>query len=170
MLPDRLDASTAPTAPFTPTPQHEALAGLAGRWTGETSTYFDPDAAPEASRTEATIEPILGGRWLRIDYQGTAMGKPHAGVMWLGFHGDPQVFEAAWIDSFHTGTAMMMSVGAPRADGLISVLGSYAAGPERWGWRTTLRRDAADQLVLESFNISPAGQEDRAVLTRLRRA
>jgi hypothetical protein len=169
MTTERLDATTAPTAPFTPTPQHAWLTELAGRWIGETQTWFDPESAPETSPTGATIEALLGGRWIRIDYQGTAMERPHAGVLLLGFHRDPQLFEAAWIDSFHTGTAIMMSVGAPRSDGLVSVLGSYAAGSERWGWRTTLRRDA-DELVLESFNVTPTGQELRAVLTRLRRA
>lgn len=167
---ERLDATSAPTAPFTLTSEHQALAELAGRWSGETHTTFDPAAPPEVCTTAATIDVLLGGRWIRIDYQGTAMGKPHAGLLLLGFHRDAQTFEATWIDSFHTGTAMMLSVGAPRADGVVDVLGSYAAGPERWGWRTTLTRTAPDELVLESINISPAGQEFPAVLTRLRRA
>lgn len=168
MTTERLDATSAPTAPFEPTPQHQALADIAGRWRGDTELYLDPSAAPELSHTEATIEALLGGRWIRIDYRGTAMARPHAGVLLLGFHRDANAFEAAWIDSFHTGTAMMMSVGEPRADDAVSVLGSYAAGDQRWGWRTTLRRTPSE-LVIESFNITPEGQEHPAIVTRLRR-
>lgn len=54
-------------------------------------------------------------------------------------------------------------------DGLVSVLGSYAAGEERWGWRTVLRLVDADHLVIQAFNISPQGREDRAVETELTR-
>jgi len=165
-----LDATTAPTAPFTPTPQHQALAGLAGRWSGDTHTIYGPGTPEEDCSTTATIEALLGGRWIRIDYQGTAMGQPHAGVLTLGFHNDIQTYEAALIDSFHTGTMMLISVGKPRADGVVDVLGSYGPAAEPWGWRTTLRRVGEDELVLESFNIMPGGQEFPAVLTRLRRA
>lgn len=163
------DPTTAATAPFEPTPQHQLLASFAGRWTGETQLYLDPTAPPEVSRTDATIEPVLGGRWVRIDHCGTAMSRPHAGVLTLGFHKDAQEFEASLIDSFHTGTAMMLSVGALRADGVVDVLGSYAAGAERWGWRTMLRLEG-DELVIEARNISPAGEEYPAITTRLRRA
>lgn len=165
-----LDAASAPTAPFQPTAHHDALRELVGRWTGETQLYLDPSAPPETSRTDATIDALLGGRWVRVDYQGTAMGKPHAGVLTLGYHRDAGSFEAAWIDSFHTGTAIMTSVGEPPGDGSISVLGSYDGGGERWGWRTTLRRIGADELVIEAHNVTPAGEAQPAVTTRLRRA
>lgn len=157
------------TAPFQGGPNHELLLGLTGRWAGPTRTWFDPSGAPFESTTEATIDSIFGGRWLRIDYQGTVPGNPHAGQMILGFHNDAGVFELAWLDSFHTGTSLMLSTGTPRTDGAISVLGSYPAGPERWGWRTVIRKTGPDQIVIEAYNISPAGQQDRAIETLLTR-
>lgn len=157
------------TAPFDPAPQHTALSRLAGTWSGPTRLWLDPSGPPDESETAATVEVILGGRFVRVAYTGVAMGKPHAGELVLGFHKDAGEHEASWIDSFHTGTAIMMSVGRPRADGTIDVLGSYAAGPERWGWRT-LVHDAGDELVIESKNIAPSGEEYPAVETRLRRA
>ena len=33
---------------------------------------------------------------------------------------------------------MMLSVGGPREDGVISVTGIHEAGGERWGWRTEI--------------------------------
>jgi hypothetical protein len=150
-------------------PEHDALTAWAGQWTGTTRTWFDADGEPEETATTANITSILGGRWICIDYQGVAMGKPHAGHMIVGFHRDASEHEVAWVDSFHTGTAMMMSVGKPRADTEVRVLGSYAAGPERWGWRTTMHVQG-DELVIEATNITPAGDETPAVETRLRRS
>jgi hypothetical protein len=166
----RNDATNAQTTPFgAAAPQHELLAGMAGNWRGTTRTWLDPNAAPEETPTEATAEMLLGGRFLRIDYRGTVAGKPHAGQMIVGFHNDAQSFELLQIDSFHTGSMMMLSTGPVGPGGAVSVLGSYPAGNERWGWRTVLRRDA-EELVIEAFNIAPDGQEFPAIETRLRRA
>ena len=96
------------------------------------------------------------------------MGKPHAGEMLLAFEKDTQRYSLAWIDSFHTGTALMLSTGGPVSGGIISVLGSYAAGEARWGWRTVLRADA-NAFVIEAFNIAPDGKEDPATKTSLER-
>lgn len=163
---DHVDATNAPTKSFDPTAEHRVLLAMAGTYEGPTETWFDPDKDPERSTTHATVEVLLGGRFIRIDYRGTAMGAPHAGQMILGFHRDAALYELAWIDSFHTGTATMLSTGAPSGE-VVSVLGGYTAGSERWGWRTTLRRDGT-ALVIEAFNITPAGDESRAVRSVLR--
>ncbi|WP_373046896.1 DUF1579 family protein [Vulgatibacter sp.] len=165
---ERIDATQSETAPFQPSAAHEALAAMVGQWRGPTKTWLDPSAPPDESITEATVEPLLGCRWIRIDYRGRVLGKLHAGQMIVGFHKDAQEHEIAWLDSFHTGTAMMFSIGKASGDGSVSVLGSYAAGPERWGWRTGLRMDDG-RLVLEAWNITPDGQEFPAIETRLAR-
>lgn len=164
-----MGANPSAAAPFQGGPYHELLLGLTGRWSGPTRTWFDPAAPAFESTTAATIEALLGGRWVRIGYEGAVPGKPHAGQMILGFHNDAGEFEMAWLDSFHTGTSMMLCTGKPGTDGTLSVLGSYAAGPERWGWRTVIRKTGPDQIVIEAFNISPAGEEDRAIETVLNR-
>jgi hypothetical protein len=157
------------TAPFDAAPAHRALTALVGGWSGTTRTWLNPVAPPDEHPTRATISSLLDGRWIRIDYHGVVMKTPHAGEMIIGFHKDAAEYEMLWIDSFHTGSAMMMSVGGTGPDGEIRVLGSYAAGRERWGWRTVITV-GADELVIDAFNISPAGHEDPAIHTRLRRA
>lgn len=166
---ERIDLTTAATTPFEPAAAHEALKRMIGRWSGPTRTWLDPTAPPDVSTTEASVDAILGGRWLRLAYQGSVLGKPHGGEMLIGFHQDAQVFEVAWVDSFHTGTAIMLSTGATREDGAMAMLGSYGAGEERWGWRTVLRLSEKGELVMEAFNISPDGQEYPAIETRLAR-
>lgn len=172
------NATNAPTAAFDSGAEHRLLNRWVGSWEGPTRTWFDPSGAPEESRTRASVETLLGGRFVRWDYHSTAMGQPHAGQLIVGFDVQEKQFTVAWVDSFHMSANMMVSTGAAREDGRVSVLGSYAAGvcddqgvtrPQRWGWRTVIHQPDADTLVLESFNISPEGHEDRAVETRLTR-
>ncbi|MBX3185861.1 MAG: DUF1579 domain-containing protein [Labilithrix sp.] len=157
------------TTPFEPKPPHQKLTALAGTWAGTTLTWLDPSAPPSESRVDASVETLLGGRWIRIAYASTVMEKPHAGEMTVGFHNDAKAHEMTWIDSFHTGTSIMLSTGAPRDDGAVSVLGSYAAGPQRWGWRTVIHQPSSGELVIEAFNIAPSGEEFPAVTTKLTR-
>jgi hypothetical protein len=49
------------------------------------------------------------------------------------------------------------------------VLGSYAAGDQRWGWRTVIHPHP-ERFVIEAFNIAPDGQEHPALKTQLTRA
>jgi hypothetical protein len=142
------------------------LLSLAGRYTGRTRVWLDPSAPPDESDSELVVQPILGGRWLRLEEQGSMQGRSRAGEMLLGFHRDAKQWEMTWVDTFHTGTSVMISTGAPRADGVIAVTGSYAAGSERWGWRTEL--DARDGLTLRAINITPSGEESPAIETRWR--
>lgn len=138
-----------------------------GKWRGTTSTWFDPLKPPEESPTDARVELLLGGRFVRLTYASSVMGARHAGEMTLGYADEH--FTIAWIDSFHTGSAITPLVGEPRKDA-ISCLGSYAAGTETWGWRIAVSITDKGALLVEEWNLSPAGQEDRAIEMRLARA
>jgi hypothetical protein len=164
------DLAHAPTSPFEPTDAHAVLQRCVGSWRGTTRLWLDPDAAPEETLTELRAQLILGGRWLRLEYVGTAFGKPHAGEMLLGFHADAGEYELAWVDSSHTGSAIMLSTGRLSSLPVVDVVGSYRAGTERWGWRTKLHCPSPGELALDAFNISPQGKEDRAIETRLTRS
>ncbi len=144
-------------------PEHAAFQKLVGRYLGHTKLWLDPSAPPEASVSELRVEALLGGRFLRFEEQGSATGKPRAGERTLGYHRDAGRYELSWIDSFHTGSALMRFTGAPREDGVIAVTGSYAAGPETWGWRIEIH--AGKELMVREINISPAGEETPAVET-----
>jgi Protein of unknown function (DUF1579) len=160
-----LNLATAETAPFSATDGHRDLHALVGEWEGTTRTWLDPSARPDEGHTTARIEAVLGGRFVRLEYRGTVIGKPHAGEMLLGCDTDGRL-AAAWIDSFHMATGIMMSTGERRADGAVSVLGSYDAGGQQWGWRTVLRADGGG-LAIDTTNIAPDGVEHPATESRL---
>jgi hypothetical protein len=163
-----LDLATADTTPFSAGDGHRALHALVGTWHGTTRTWLDPSAPPDQGQTALRAEAILGGRFVRLEYRGTVIGKPHAGEMLLGHEPQASRFVAAWVDSFHMSTGIMISTGEPRPDGAIAVMGKYAAGDEEWAWRTVISLEGGD-LVIASFNVTPDGKEHPAVESRLSR-
>src|SRR5688572_23649073 len=164
---DAIDLARSETAPFELTGAHALLGRFAGEYSGPADLWLDPDAPPERTRMDLCAEPVLGGRWLRITYRGVSFGKPHSGEMLLGFHLDAGEFELAWIDSAHTGSAIIVSRGKPEASDAVDVLGSYRGGDQVWGWQTRLTRPTPSELLLEAFNIPPGQAPQRALSWRL---
>ncbi|MDQ3366627.1 MAG: DUF1579 domain-containing protein [Myxococcota bacterium] len=164
-----MSSADAATAPFTAGPEHEHLRRFVGRWTGTVALWLDPSAPPEETTATAQVDALLGGRFVRVEYAGVAMGTPNAGQYLLAYERDEHRYTAAWIDSFHTGTAMMISTAPGLVEDELSVLGSYVAGDQRWGWRTSFRA-TADALVIATFNITPDGAAARAFEMRFTRA
>ena len=74
------------------------------------------------------------------------------------------MWQAAWVDTFHTSSTGIMLSEGPYSEGSpsVCVLGSYAAPPgPPWGWRTSFA-PAGDRLLIRHFNVSPAGEDGLA--------
>ena len=148
---------------------HHRLGQMAGEWEGTTKTWFEPDKLADESPWRGTIRLVAGGRFVMHEYEGSMQGKPLSGVAIYGYHLDPDRFEMAWVDSFHTGTSIMFFKGKNEGRGY-DVLGSYEApsGPP-WGWRMEIQQPEADRLIITHYNIPPDSQEAKAVETVYRR-
>jgi hypothetical protein len=149
---------------------HSRLQAMAGSWTGTTKTWFEPETVADESPMTGTIRPVLGGRFLMHEYQGSLSGKPFEGIAIYGFDLGNNAFQSAWVDSFHMSTGIMFSQGGEVGNGF-SVLGSYGGEgiPTPWGWRTVLELVSPDELIITAYNISPEGQEDKATETVYKR-
>lgn len=149
---------------------HKELSALTGAWKGITKTWFEPDVLADESEMEATFRPVLGGRFQMFEYKGQMQGKPFEGIAFYGYDIPNETLQCAWIDSFHMGTGIMLSMGAKQEKG-ISVLGSYGGPdiPAPWGWRTETILTEDDTLVITAYNISPEGEESKATETIFRR-
>ncbi len=150
--------------------RHHALGQLVGSWHGTTRVWFEPDKVADEAPIRGTIRAVLGGRFVQHEYETTFMGEPQHGLALYGWHIERKCHEAAWIDSAHTGTQLMFCEGS-KEDLRLAVLGHYGGHDDGapWGWRTEIVLDGDDRLVITAFNISPQGDESRAVETVLTR-
>lgn len=162
----------APTKSYTPDQAHARLARLAGDWRGVARTWLEPGKPPQEARWEGRIAPVLDGRFVRFTYGSELQGTPFAGELLVAFESGEGLWRMTWVDSFHTGTAILVSVGegGPAAQP-VSVRGSYFAAPghPHWGWRTELHDADAAQLVVRMFNVEPSGEESLGVELVLKR-
>ena len=142
---------------------HHFLKSLAGNYKGHTRVWFEPGVIGEEAPCEGSLRSILGGRFLLHEYLGTLQGKPVEGISIFGCSLGDGKLQAAWIDSFHNGTAIMFSENAAMNEPY-SVLGHYGQEP-RWGWKTQIIVDASKRVVITMFNIAPGGVEEKAVET-----
>jgi hypothetical protein len=150
--------------PFAGKPEHAELASWAGHYVGTTRTFLKPGKPPEESEDTLYIEPMLGGRFVRMQWYGSANGKARQGELVFGFHIDAGEHELSWVDTFHTGSAILKFEGKPLDDGSANVRGTYAAGSERWGFGFRFLK-RGDTLEMRAINVSPAGEEYRAIET-----
>jgi hypothetical protein len=149
-----------------------SLIACAGTWRG-TNTLQDPSTnTPQDSASTAVITPVLGGRFVRMDYTWRYHGAPQEGSLLIGFDPREGALTAHWIDTWHMGNKVMVCRGAKPDGAVMSFRGLYAAppGPD-WGWRVNITTHDDGTMHVVMLNIWPdGGREDVAVQASYTRA
>lgn len=139
----------------------DGLATRAGSWRG-TNKLKDPHSnIDEDSPSTATVTPVLGGRFVRLDYTWSYKGAPQEGSILIGYDAKADTATAHWIDTWHMGNQVMALAGP--GGSALAVRGTYAAppGPD-WGWRIEIT-PGEESLRMVMFNVWPEGKEELAV-------
>lgn len=145
------------------------LSACAGEWRGKNLLFFQPDQPGIESEISATVLPILGGRFVRLDYTWSYEDQPKEGSLLMAFDSKTGKTSGYWIDSFHMGSSLLTLTG-DGADGKYKVYGSYPAppGPD-WGWSIAVE-PGDGSLRLLMWNIEPGDPEQLAVQAEMKRA
>ena len=83
---------------------HAKLNPLVGTWDVETRMWMGGEGAgePMVSKGNSTNSWILGGRFLRQDFQGEMMGQPFTGIGLTGYDNFSKKYVSMWIDDMST--------------------------------------------------------------------
>jgi hypothetical protein len=143
---------------------HALLQRLVGTHTGRARLWFEPGDPRDDEPATGTVTPLQGGRFVRLEYSTRIGGEDQTGSAVVGCGLDRSLWQIAWIDTFHTGLAIMFlegpcEPGATKVDARTTY--SVGEGPA-WGWRTTLE-PTGDGIVVQHFNVTPDGDEMLAV-------
>ena len=150
---------------------HQKLSSLIGAWEGVTKTWFEPGDPVDESPVSGVFKPLFDGRFVMHEYQGTFQGKPFEGIAIYGYFLMTGKFQSVWMDTFHMGTGFMLSEGEAN-DPSVRITGNFQASAEdsaRWSWRTEIEWEGENDLIITAYNITPAGEETKALETRYHR-
>lgn len=143
----------------------ESLEKLIGEWSGTNHLHLSWMAeSPFDSESNASINFSAKGIFLKIEYDWFYESKLQEGLILFGKEKDSDVIKSFWIDSWHLSDKFMVSEGAVKGNGSVSVKGFYTVPNQPdWGWRTIIKSNETDSFKLIMYNVSPEGEETLAV-------
>ncbi len=74
-----------------------------------------PGTPPETAQGTATIASVLDGRFLKVEFHGTMMGKPCTAIRFDGYDRHRGLYTSTWLDNMVT--ALMCLNGSSMDDG-----------------------------------------------------
>jgi len=147
----------------TPGDHHKHLEWMVGAWTTKSSFWPAPGAPPLESAGKARHSSLLGGRFVRVTYEGDFSGQLFTGEGTVGYDKFKNKYVESWQDNF--GTMMLYATGECDGQGKVRIMrgdvDDVMAGKPSW-FREVYRFDGPDRYTLEMWGPGPDGKEFRA--------
>jgi hypothetical protein len=144
-----------------PAKQHQQLAEMVGTWDAEVSMWMEPSAPPMTSTGVGTFSLMLGGRYLRHDFEGNMMGRTFKGLGITGYDKFRQEYFDLWFDDMSTGMLLMRGV-ADSAGTVVHYTGKMddpMAGRKDIPSRTVMTKIGGDNCKMEMYVTDESGNE-----------
>jgi hypothetical protein len=144
----------------TPGEGHKALEPMLGTWSVTSTSWQTPDSPPEMGAGTSENTWVLGGRFVKQEFQGTFGDMKFQGLGYTGYDNFKKKYVGTWMDTM--GTMVLMMTGTPDASGkVITMTGTmddvFTGKPTKL--RTVTRIVDANKHVMEMFGPDPAGKE-----------
>ncbi len=138
---------------------------MIGDWSGSNllrTPWLTPPESVSSSRLR--VEPVARGKFLKFTYTWSHETTPHEGLILFGHHEAQGETTAAWVDSWHQSSKVLLLEGSIDEQGAIDLRASYPAppGPD-WGWRIVITSASTNDLRIVMYNCSPEGEQELAV-------
>ncbi len=91
---------------MTPGDIHKWMAGYAGTWEAEV-TSFMPGAEPSKSKATEVVKMVMNGLYQEGNLSGTMMGMPFTGKSIMAYDNAKKQFALTWIDNLGSGLMLM---------------------------------------------------------------
>ncbi|MDB5098712.1 MAG: uncharacterized protein JWM80_3133 [Cyanobacteria bacterium RYN_339] len=157
-----------------PTPAQTKLGCLIGEWVGTTASRFMPTDSFETADMKASIRWVANGTFAYYAYEGAVFnGHAVAGAAFFGIDAESGEGSSAWVDSFHSSGAPMLSKGQAAPGEVLNVASTYGDPADAWTWQTVITADGPDAITIQSYNHYPASRGSEryiAIETKLQRA
>ncbi len=142
-----------------------------GKWTGIKKLWLAPGKSVCESDISADVNETAMGRSAIIGYSWSLKGEPQEGHLLLTTDYGKGNVQAAWVDSFHKSTGIMVLKGRFSMPDTIDLLSQDAtASAPGWGWRMIIRAPDDNHLELINYSITPDGDELLTIEVKLTRA
>ena len=160
MTPEQQAAMEAWMKVATPGEGHKALEPMIGTWNVQSTMWEKPGNPPEKGAGVAEDSWVLGGRFVKEEFQGEFGGMKFQGLGYTGYDNYKKKYVGTWMDTM--GTMMMTMIGTVDTSGKVftatSTIDDIMTG-KPMKVREVTRIVDANKHVMEMFGPDPSGKE-----------
>jgi len=146
-----------------PGPEHDRLKRMVGKWKTVMRDYMSQPGEVLETTGEATIKPILGGRFIQQQVRGQIHDQKYMGTGISGYNNATQKYTGVWLDNM--GTGMMTMEGTYDSNsGEMTETGSYEGPMGKMTFRMVSKQVSDDEIRFTMHSkMSPDAPETKCM-------